>query len=62
MKSTREQLEIRAAAAAAALTMQNPQIQELLPIPCDDNEKIWDFTKTYEHYFDYVMKRLENND
>lgn len=60
MKLTREQLEIRAATAAAALTMQNSEIQKILPIPCEDGEKLWDFAKTYEHYFDYIIKHFEN--
>ncbi len=62
MKLTHEQLEIRAAAAAAVLTMQNPEIQELLPIPCEDNIALWNFAKMYEHYFDYIIDCLENND
>lgn len=56
-KLSKNQLELRAAAAAAALALQNPEIEN--PIPCEDCKELWDFVKSYEHYFDYVLKRLE---
>ena len=61
MELTREQLEIRAAAAAAALTLQCPDIKDKEPIPCKDSTELWEFVKTYEHYFDYVMSKLEKH-
>lgn len=59
MKLTKEQLELRAAAAAAALAIQCPSNNK--PIPCSNCTELWDFVKSYEHYFDLVMKNLEKD-
>ncbi len=59
MALTEEQLELRAAAAAAALAIQCPNLKK--PIPCTNCSELWDFVKAYEHYLDLVKKNLDKD-
>lgn len=49
--------EQHAACIATALALQSPNIEK--PIPCEDCAALFEFVKTYENYYKYVLNRIE---